>query len=590
MDSYGFFQIPVFRPFDGTKSRKAQGRITPRNPWASPGKLLRFALTALGLGLAFPSLASAKLPLVAVEDFSARGVSANDAAIITDRLRSELLQTGKVRVLERGEMDKILKEQGFQGSGACDNSECGVEVGKLLSVDRMAVGSVGKIGELYTLSVRLLDVGTGEILFTSNQDFGGKLEGLLTESVPILAAKLSVGAQRIAGGAVAPEVRFGDLYVTTQDSNATLTLDGKPVTGHSPFSLEKVEVGTHLLVAQAKNLYGTVEVTLGPGDLKKVSIPMQVGQGSLKLRTDPEGARIVLDETEVGETPSKLEKVTAGIHRVTFKKFGFLDSTAIVEIANLVDTFLQVRLVPGGLLTISAQAMVQIRLVQGHDTVYTVTGHPVALRTGKWQLSVRTHPWEPIEEIIEIQALNQEHHLKIEPNFAWLSVTTNRPGEIFLDGKVLGKTLEEPGSSWKSDSLVAGAHHLRLTSPQSLPWEKEVSLQKGATTAIPVAFEWTPEELARQRSANRWGWRIGLGSAALLSAATGATFDSRVESNNDKAKKALSDYQNAKANFADYKSRYVKATNDAESDAKIAKIAYEVAGVFLLGIGFTWVF
>ena len=93
--------------------------------------------------------------------------------------------------MERSQMDKILKEQAFQSSGNCDQSECAVEIGKLLSVDRMIVGSVGRIGDLYTVQARILDVQTGEIVFSANQDHEGKIEGLLSKALPLLARRLA---------------------------------------------------------------------------------------------------------------------------------------------------------------------------------------------------------------------------------------------------------------------------------------------------------------------------------------------------------------------------------------------------------------
>jgi len=47
-------------------------------------------------------------------------------------------------VMERSEMALVLQEQSFQQSGVCDQSSCALEIGKILSVDRMVVGSVGQ--------------------------------------------------------------------------------------------------------------------------------------------------------------------------------------------------------------------------------------------------------------------------------------------------------------------------------------------------------------------------------------------------------------------------------------------------------------
>ena len=46
-----------------------------------------------------------------------------EAATLTDRMMSELVNTNAVIMVERNQMDEILSEQGFQQSG-CTSSEC----------------------------------------------------------------------------------------------------------------------------------------------------------------------------------------------------------------------------------------------------------------------------------------------------------------------------------------------------------------------------------------------------------------------------------------------------------------------------------
>ena len=67
--------------------------------------------------------------VVAIIDLEGRGISALEAQTLTDRMRSELVSTGAVTIVERGQMAEILDEQGFQQTG-CVSSECAVEVGK----------------------------------------------------------------------------------------------------------------------------------------------------------------------------------------------------------------------------------------------------------------------------------------------------------------------------------------------------------------------------------------------------------------------------------------------------------------------------
>ena len=128
---------------------------------------------------------------IAVSELEPQGLSASEAAIISDRLRDELLSTGKFRVMERSMMDEILKEQSLQGSGACSNSQCQVQMGRLLGVDRLVVGRVGKFGSMFTLSVRMLSVESGEILESASEDHEGAMEGLLKGPLKKIAFRLA---------------------------------------------------------------------------------------------------------------------------------------------------------------------------------------------------------------------------------------------------------------------------------------------------------------------------------------------------------------------------------------------------------------
>ncbi len=115
---------------------------------------------------------------IAVLPLQANGISPSEAMVLTDELRSVMVQKGKYTVVERSNMESILTEQGFQLSG-CTSAECAVEAGKLLGVNKMVTGSVGKLGELYNINIRLFDVGTGRIEKTVSQKHEGSVEELL---------------------------------------------------------------------------------------------------------------------------------------------------------------------------------------------------------------------------------------------------------------------------------------------------------------------------------------------------------------------------------------------------------------------------
>ncbi|MFA4907980.1 MAG: SUMF1/EgtB/PvdO family nonheme iron enzyme [archaeon] len=116
---------------------------------------------------------------IAVIDFEGKNVSKDDASALTDRLRLELFMLGKFVVLEREKMDAILKEQGFQQSG-CTSDACAVEVGQLLAVEQMVVGSISKVGQTYSVTARLIGVEKGNMIGGGKCDLKGDIGDVMT--------------------------------------------------------------------------------------------------------------------------------------------------------------------------------------------------------------------------------------------------------------------------------------------------------------------------------------------------------------------------------------------------------------------------
>jgi len=84
-------------------------------------KLSAFIILIIVITFVIWATASAQ-PTIAVMDFTGRGVTKDEAAALTDRLRIELVETGKWKVVER-EMMNALAEQGFSMTG-CVEDKC----------------------------------------------------------------------------------------------------------------------------------------------------------------------------------------------------------------------------------------------------------------------------------------------------------------------------------------------------------------------------------------------------------------------------------------------------------------------------------
>ena len=124
-------------------------------------------------------LANAEPISLGVLNFNSAGkVTSEEVTIITERLRTELVKMNRFVLVERSKMDEILKEQGFQ-SGSCTDSECLVEFGKILGVKWMITGTVGKLGQTYTIDTRIVDVETAAILYSTSDNLKGEIDEIL---------------------------------------------------------------------------------------------------------------------------------------------------------------------------------------------------------------------------------------------------------------------------------------------------------------------------------------------------------------------------------------------------------------------------
>jgi curli biogenesis system outer membrane secretion channel CsgG len=122
------------------------------------------------------SLKTAVVPLKAQGEINP---ALSDA--LSDRIRAQLLQNSTFKVMERSQMDAILKEQGFQSSiYACQEEDCALDLGRLFSVKHLVMGTVSKVGNLYALSLRMVDTESGEIISEKYFDCYCSDEELLT--------------------------------------------------------------------------------------------------------------------------------------------------------------------------------------------------------------------------------------------------------------------------------------------------------------------------------------------------------------------------------------------------------------------------
>jgi TolB-like protein len=127
----------------------------------------------------------------------------------------------KIQIVERAQINKLLKEQNFQKSSSVDKNST-VQIGKLLGVKYLLVGDIYVLNDELVINARLTDVESGDIKFSNKQE--GKLQywlNLKTGIAKEISKNLALPLTNKTTSEFKKEtlVTFGDLLNETDKGN-----------------------------------------------------------------------------------------------------------------------------------------------------------------------------------------------------------------------------------------------------------------------------------------------------------------------------------------------------------------------------------
>jgi len=111
------------------------------------------------------------------------------ASALTALLSSELAPSPRLYVIEETMLRAVMERQAMNASDACDDTSCQVEIGKLVKAQKIITGDIVKLGTLYILSLKLINVQTGAMEF-STKDQCECTENQLLQLVAVAGAKV----------------------------------------------------------------------------------------------------------------------------------------------------------------------------------------------------------------------------------------------------------------------------------------------------------------------------------------------------------------------------------------------------------------
>jgi Curli production assembly/transport component CsgG len=140
------------------------------------------------------------LPILAVEniavlDFYSPNIDQAEVKMLSDILRTELVNSGGFSLMERNQMNEVLKEQGFQASG-CMNDSCAVEIGQLIGAKSIIAGSIGFVETSCIISLRIINIRTGKIDKMTEYHFAGTLSDAVSFGIKNAVLQLTDKAKQ----------------------------------------------------------------------------------------------------------------------------------------------------------------------------------------------------------------------------------------------------------------------------------------------------------------------------------------------------------------------------------------------------------
>lgn len=142
-----------------------------------------------------------QLPTCAVLGFdTGAGLTAEDANFIRSRFAALLPQYDLFDEIAESHIQGVLKVSEFNRSDFTSTMDYALEIGKILQIRYVIIGSVGRIDDLFSLNTSVVDIETGIIIHSAVTDHRGKLSDFA-----MLAAEKNIRTLKYGQPAPAPE-------------------------------------------------------------------------------------------------------------------------------------------------------------------------------------------------------------------------------------------------------------------------------------------------------------------------------------------------------------------------------------------------
>ena len=256
----------------------------------------------------------------------------------------------------------------------------------------------------------------------------------------------------------------GTLVVESNPAGVVVMLDGKR-SGETPVTLE-VAAGSHVLTLMTGENPRTIPLTIAAGatvsqffDVPKPT----VATGHLQIRTEPSGARVVVDGQPRGAAPVLVENLNPGSHTVEVTADGnTVRQEIMVAAGTTASLVVPMQQTPQGALSgyISISAPVDVQI---YEDVRLVGSS----RSDRLMVAVGRHELDIVNEALGYRARRtvnvtpgQVTAIKLDWPNGSMAINAQPWAEVFIDGERVGET------PIGNVPVPIGTHEVRFRHPE----------------------------------------------------------------------------------------------------------------------------
>ena len=306
-----------------------------------------------------------------------------------------------------------------------------------------------------------------------------------------VSACSSTPSSTAPGAAGASAVKEGTLALESKPQ-ARVYIDDAP-RGMTPLRLD-LPAGPHRvrLEANSKARTLTVGVVAGAEVTQSIDLDRAVQTGSLFVRSDPAGAKVLVDNKPAGVTPITVLDLSPGSHTVSVTGTDGANARQSVQVEAGATATLRLSLDRPQVAEASTasaaepsngwvlvDAPIEMQVLQGGRQIGT-SGRRLTLAPGSYDLQLRAADYSTAKHV----DVSAGRVARIEVNVPDGTVNLNAApwAEVYLDGRSLGET------PIANASVSAGTHEVIFRNPQFIEMRQMVTVASGKATRLAVTL------------------------------------------------------------------------------------------------------